>query len=216
MKHLKLFENFNEYKNKSKLPIDLYNELLPLFEPSYNLDRPSGYSLEQIEIRFNDKTTFKDVEEIIKDSNWYVVKYYKNSDGDIRRIDIKPTYSKFIETNYPNTVYHISPSSNDESIKKHGLKSGNAKKMGINYPNRIYVVSDLNTLNSFSKELNWYVNEDNWTIWEINLYNLNIDYIYVDETVNQNLTKPTAFYLQDIDIPTNHIKIYDKININTK
>lgn len=29
--------------------------------------------------------------------------------------------------------------------------------------------------------------------------------MYVDETVNQNLLKPEAFYLQDINIPKEYI-----------
>lgn len=212
MKHLKLFENFNINTNKSKLPNDLYNELLPLFEPKYNLERPSGHSAEVIEMRFNDIVKYDDVIKIIEDSNWYVVKYYKDSDR-IRRIDIRPKYSSFIESNYPNIVYHISPSSNDLSIHNNGLKSMNVKKMDINFPPRIYIVSNIESLDSFYKQLNYYVNEEDWTVWEINLSNLGLDFLYVDETVNQNLNKPTAFYIQEIDIPKENIKIKKRIKI---
>lgn len=211
MKYLKLFENY--FSNpKSKDSKELYNELLPLFTPSYNLERPSGYSLELIEMRFNNNTKYEDVIDIIVDSNWYVVKSYKGDDGSIRRIDIRPKYSNFIAKNIPSKTYHISPSSNDESIKSNGLVSSNAKKMGINYPNRIYIVSDLKTLEVFSKELNWYVDESEWTVWEIDMTKLNIDFLYVDETVNQNLSKPTSFYLQEVDIPSDILQINSKTN----
>lgn len=212
MKHLELFENFNSNIYKSKLPKDLYNELLPLFEPKYNLERPSGHSLEVIEMKFNNIVKYEDVIDIILDANWYVVEYYKDG-GVIIRIDIRPKYSRFIENDYPKIVYHISPSSNDTSIKNNGIRPLNSKKKGINFPPRIYVVSDLESFSSFQKELNYYINEKDWTIWEINLFDLGIDFLYVDETVSQNLNKPIAFYLQEINIPKENIRVKKRIEI---
>jgi len=210
MNHIMLFENYfsNPTSKDSK---ELYNELLPLFIPSYNLERPSGHSLEIIEMVFNDNTKYENVKQIIEDSKWYVVKSFKRENGSVRKIEIRPTYSKFIKKRVPKYVYHISPSSNDESIMENGLLSRNDKKMGINYPDRIYVTSTIKSLQTFSKELNYYVGENVWTIWKIDLSDLGLDFLYVDETVNQNLSKPIAFYLQNVDVPTSNLNINKKI-----
>jgi hypothetical protein len=176
----------------------------------YNIDRPSGHSSEIIEMSFNKHTHYDDVIGIIEESKWYVVKNLKRDDGSTRKIEIRPTYSNFIVENYPHIVYHISPSSNDESISQNGLVPKNNKKKSINFPERIYVVSELKTFDVFAKELNYSVGESNWSIWEINLSNIDIDYLYVDETVNQNLRKPTAFYLQDVNIPKECVKIIER------
>lgn len=54
----------------------------------------------------------------------------------MKNIEIRPIYSTFIKSDYPNIVYHISPSSNDESILKNGIiaTNTNKKKKGIHYP----------------------------------------------------------------------------------
>jgi len=212
MKYLKMFENY--FSNpKSKDSKKLYNELSPLFNPSYNLERPSGHSLEIIEMSFNTNTKYEDVISIIEGSNWYVVKSYKRDDGSLRKIDIRPIYSNFVKKRIPKFVYHISPSSNDNSITKNGLLARNEKKIGINYPDRIYVVSTMKSLPIFSKELNYYVGQSDWSVWKIDLSNLGLDFLYVDETVNQNLNKPIAFYLQNIDIPSNNLLLHSKLKL---
>ncbi len=206
-KYVKTFENYF-LVDKSLNSKDLYNELLPFFEPKWNLERPSGHSLECIEMIFNNNTKFDDVKDIIRKFNWYVVK------GDIEsKIEIRPIYSTFYVENFSKIVYHISPSINDESIMKHGLESRSNKKKGINYPDRIYVVSDLKTLDVFKRELNLYVGVEDWTLWQIDLSQMKLDYLYVDETVNQNLLKPTAFYLQKINIPKEYLKVIERIKL---
>lgn len=67
MKNLNLFENY--FSNpKSKNSLVLYNELKPLFDPSSNIERPSGHSGEVIEMRFNKNTSYDDVIDLIEDS----------------------------------------------------------------------------------------------------------------------------------------------------
>lgn len=204
-----LFENFFT-EHKSMDSFELYKLLKPLFNPIYHIERPSGHSSEVIEMRFNSNTSYNDVIDIIKNANWYVVS--KNEDGDkIVSIEIRPFYSNFIVKDYPKIVYHITPSANNDSIKENGLLAKNNNKKGVYYPNRIYVSSSIDSLLSIVKELNYYVDTKEWTIWQIDLSSLNLDFLYVDETVNQNLLKPTAFYLQDINIPVSCLIINEEI-----
>ena len=71
----KLIENKNKYIGVSKTSKELYNELLPLFKPSYKLGRPSGIFLELISMSFNETTSLNDVEDIIIAANWYISKF---------------------------------------------------------------------------------------------------------------------------------------------
>jgi hypothetical protein len=199
-----LFENYDS-NPKSKAPMELYNELKPLFDPVYMIDRPSGYKYENINISFNKNTSFSDVKDIIKNANWYVEKFITDTMGNARRINIRPYYSEFVVRNYPKKVYHASPSVNDRSMELLGIKAKSNKKM-VKYPNRIYLSKGISQkFKKVIKELNWFVGKKQWSIWEIDLSKMDIDYLYVDDTVSQILTDPTFYYLQEIDVSPKYI-----------
>lgn len=211
---IKTFENFNS-NFKSKDSKELYLILKDISNHTYLVDRPSGHMGETISISFGGDFTYNVVKDIIDENNWYVEKFYLDSKGDTRRIDIRPVYSNFIIRKIPKKIYHASPSKNDFSIKNNGLIAKNSrKKLNLKYPPRIYFSKVKGqAFKKLIKELNWYENEKEWSIWEVDTSKLNIDYLYVDDAVSQNLSNPSFYYLQNVNVPSKYIKKVGTLNI---
>lgn len=217
-----MITTINEFKNRthSMSNMELYNKLKPYFNPEYNIERPSGHFLNNIEMRLNNNTKYSDIKNIIKDANWYLSKINNGqirtldfNDNEIKKLTIKPIYSDNIIKPIPNVLYHFSPSFNDESILKDGILCKTGGKKGILTPPRIYLSIDIKTIEMFVKELNYTYNTNKWTIWQIDTSEFFIDKLYIDDTVNQSINNPKACYIQYIDIPQNTLSIYKRITI---
>lgn len=214
---IKKFENFNNLP-KSLDSYELYNKLKILFNPDYLVDRPSGHDLENIEISFNKNTHYADIKDIIDEANWYVHRINGGersniNNENIRKIEIKPIYSKSILKNIPKKLYHITPKKNLDSILEYGLICKNNFKLGLRYPPRIYLSSDIVGLKRISKELITYNDEKECVLLEISAKKLDIDYLYIDYSVNQSFTNPTMFYIQNVNIPKELIKIKEIFSV---
>jgi hypothetical protein len=213
-KYVMLFEEFvNESSNISTDSKMLYKTLVPLFEPEYNVESPSGPNLETIEIRFNKKTRLSNIENIIISANWYISKRNGQDDSDTSKIEIKPTYSNSYLKSIPEYLYHVNPSKFDKQILKQGLIPKNNMKKGILYPPRIYLSKDIKTLKNIVKELNYIVGEKDWTLWKIKTSNVKINKLYIDYTVNQSHSNPSAVYIQATKIPAKALEIDNHIKV---
>lgn len=214
IKDWKIFEN-NKF-NTSMDAFELYNILKPMFTPGY-IDRPSGHFSDTIDIGFKSTTKYADVKNIIKNANWYLqlinngeIRDMNFNDYDVVNLTIKPIYSDhFIKI--PKYLYHFSPSSNDDSILMNGILPKTGGKKGIMYPPRIHLSIDIDTIKNILKEMNYSVDSNEWTVWEINTTKLNIDKLYIDETVRQLLYDPTACYIQNMTITIDTISIIEQI-----
>ncbi len=196
---------------------ELYTKLKLYFNPEYNIERPTGHTLENIEIKFNDNTKYSDIKDIIKNANWYLskinsgdIRTYDFNDNDIKRIEIQPLYSKTKIEPIPKYLYHISSTNNQESIINNGLNGSIGGKKGILHPKRIYLSTDIDTLERIAKEL---IHTVDAVIFKIDTNKANIKVLYVDLTVNQSYTNPKACYIQDMNILPNALFIVKELNL---
>lgn len=194
----KTFCSLNENK-VSEEPFKLYNKLKVLFEPNYLVDRPSGKYGENINITFNDKIKYEDISKIIDDAGWYV----NDHSFDYKSIYISPKYSVLKVDKVPASLYHVSPSYNDENILKNGLVSKN-DNVKVKYPNRIYLSSDADIAIKLAKELNQYKRNrtDIWSLFKINSKNIKKDDFYFDDSVAYG----KCYFYQENDIKPEDIK----------
>lgn len=202
-----MITTINEYRlllesiNKSTNSKELLKILIKTFGQWSFENYPLGEFSEVIEaFNFKYDKNKTEIDKILKVNNWFINK--------LNPFTINPIYSNVYTTSIPKYLYHYSNTENDESIKNNGIIASTGKKRRLNYPPRIYVTNTTNVPDYFTKELFTYYGKD-YSIWKIETSKLNIDKLYLDQTVNQSSNNPYAFYIQDININKEYI-IYNE------
>lgn len=195
VKNWKRFLNENVDNDYSTANYDMFEKLKTLSYIKY-VDRPSGHFLHSIDLILTDEKYLDDLKKILDDNNWYLER------GRSKSFTITQKYIKEAEVKIPKKLYHITPTSNVESILTNGLKP-KSEDLRHKFPPRIYVSDNINTLTPLSKELTRWKGKADYSILEINTSGLDFK-LYKDTTSAYK----GHYYIQDIDkIPSENISL---------